>query len=577
MLSLEKAFTDEDVQRLRRPGAAASSACATDEPVALTAEPKIDGLSISLRYEERQAGAGADARRRRHRRERHRQRPHHQRHSADAAEGRRRPDRGARRDLSPQGGLPRTQPAAAGRPARSPTSTRATPPPARSARRTPRSPASRPLRFFAYAWGETARCRRRPRSGVVAAFAEWGFPVNPLMRLCAGVEEALAAYARDRDSSARALAYDIDGVVYKVDSLALQERLGFRTRSPRWAIAHKFPAEKRDDGPRGHRHPGRPHRRADAGRAAAAGHRRRRHRRQRHAAQRGLHPRLRPRRRSRCAPTGNGEPSTSASATRSRSSAPATSSRRCSTSTSRCGRRRASPSRFPKICPCPLKTPIVREETATRRRGDRAPLLAASSPARSSARSTSAISSRARAFDIEGLGEKQIEYFYEDADLPVKAPADIFTLRAARRGQPAGSSRTSRASARSRSATCSPPSTPAATIALERFINALGIRHVGETTARQLARGYGSWTAFHDAALKIADGDAAARRGDGRHRPDRRDGRRGGRPLLRRAAQSRRSSRRWSSEVTIVDAEQAATDFAGRRQDGGLHRLAGAA
>src|SRR5690606_14843799 len=74
-------------------------------------------------------------------------------------------------------------------------------------------------------------------------FRGWGFPVNPLMKVCDDVDAALAAY-RAIEKKRAALEYDIDGVVYKVNDLALQDRLGLRTRSPRWAIAHKFPAEK---------------------------------------------------------------------------------------------------------------------------------------------------------------------------------------------------------------------------------------------------------------------------------------------------------------------------------------------
>ena len=74
-------------------------------------------------------------------------------------------------------------------------------------------------------------------------FGDWGFPINPLMRAARTVEEMLALYHADRGRARRAR-YDIDGVVYKVDRLDLQERLGFRSRSPRWATAHKFPAEQ---------------------------------------------------------------------------------------------------------------------------------------------------------------------------------------------------------------------------------------------------------------------------------------------------------------------------------------------
>ena len=113
-----------------------------------------------------------------------------------------------------------------------------------------------------------------------------------------------------------------------------------------------------------------------------------------------------------------------------------------------------------------------------------------------------------RAFDIEGLGEKQIELFFEKGW--VKEPADIFTLAGAQRAR--SSSRRSRATARPRCATCSRAIEARREISLERFIYALGIRHVGETTARALARGYGTWKAFHDAsAARSPSGDEETR------------------------------------------------------------------
>ena len=103
--------------------------------------------------------------------------------------------------------------------------------------------ASRPLRFFAYTWGEMSAMPADTQSGVIAAFAKWGFTVNPLFRRCESVEELIAFYHEVEESRA-GLGYDIDGVVYKVDRLDWQNRLGFVSRSPRWAIAHKFPAEQ---------------------------------------------------------------------------------------------------------------------------------------------------------------------------------------------------------------------------------------------------------------------------------------------------------------------------------------------
>src|SRR6185503_7098499 len=99
------------------------------------------------------------------------------------------------------------------------------------------------LNFFAYAWGEASKLPAATQSGMLEAFKDWGLRVNPLTRCCSTTEESLKFY-RDLESKRVSLGYDIDGVVYKVDDLKLQERLGFVSRSPRWAIAHKFAAEQ---------------------------------------------------------------------------------------------------------------------------------------------------------------------------------------------------------------------------------------------------------------------------------------------------------------------------------------------
>jgi DNA ligase (NAD+) len=103
--------------------------------------------------------------------------------------------------------------------------------------------ASRPLRFLAHGWGEVSALPADTQGGVMAAIADWGVPVSPLLVRVDGAEGALAHYAMIQRQRAE-LPYDIDGVVYKVDRLDWQERLGFVTKSPRWAIAHKFPAEQ---------------------------------------------------------------------------------------------------------------------------------------------------------------------------------------------------------------------------------------------------------------------------------------------------------------------------------------------
>jgi DNA ligase (NAD+) len=103
--------------------------------------------------------------------------------------------------------------------------------------------ASRALNFFAYAWGAVSKLPAHTQWGMLQAFKSYGFCVNPLTERCKTVEEVLAFYRKIEENRV-SLGYDIDGVVYKIDALALQSRLGFVSRSPRWAIAHKFPAEQ---------------------------------------------------------------------------------------------------------------------------------------------------------------------------------------------------------------------------------------------------------------------------------------------------------------------------------------------
>src|SRR4051794_32701451 len=160
---------------------------------------------------------------------------------------------------------------------------------------------------------------------------------------------------------------------------------------------------------------------------------------------------------------------------------------------------------MPKRCPCPLQTPVVREAIAGGEQGARSRCTGEFACPFQRIEHLRHFVSR-RAFDIEGLGEKQIELFYEKGW--VKEPADIFTLEERDKKinlkEVEGYGETSVGnlyqSIRARRE-----------ISLERFIYALGIRHVGETTAVALARGYGSWEAFHDAALRVAKGDEETR------------------------------------------------------------------
>jgi DNA ligase (NAD+) len=156
---------------------------------------------------------------------------------------------------------------------------------------------------------------------------------------------------------------------------------------------------------------------------------------------------------------------------------------------------------FPKKCPCPLHTDVVREETAAGEEGARARCTGEFACPFQKIEHLKLFASR-RAFDIDGLGEKQIQFFFEEGW--VKEPADIFTLPARNNkikleeieGYGETSVRNLFASIEGRRR-----------ISLERFIFALGMRQVGETTALALARGYGSWQAFHDACLAVTKGD----------------------------------------------------------------------
>ena len=159
---------------------------------------------------------------------------------------------------------------------------------------------------------------------------------------------------------------------------------------------------------------------------------------------------------------------------------------------------------FPKKCPCPLHTDVVREETAAGEEGARARCTGEFACPYQKIEHLKLFASR-RAFDIDGLGEKQLQYFFDEGW--VKEPADIFTLQQRNaklkleeiEGYGETSVRNLFAAIEGRR-----------NIALERFIYALGMRQVGETTALALARGYGSWEAFHDACLKVARGDEEA-------------------------------------------------------------------
>jgi len=165
--------------------------------------------------------------------------------------------------------------------------------------------------------------------------------------------------------------------------------------------------------------------------------------------------------------------------------------------------RDAEPYHFPKKCPCPLHTDVVREATATGEEGSRARCTGEFACPYQRIEHLKLFVSR-RAFDIEGFGEKQIEFFFEQGW--VKEPADIFRLPGRKDVKLEEVEGYGETSVRNLFAAIE----AGREISLERFVYSLGIRHVGETTAVALARGYGSWEAFHDACLKVAKGDEEA-------------------------------------------------------------------
>lgn len=242
MLSLDNAFSDEDVSdfvaRVKR-----FLSLAEDAPLAFTAEPKIDGLSAALRYENGRLVSGATR--------------------GDGQVG-----EDVTANLSTLDTVPK-QLSGTGWPevleirgevyidhADFDVMNAAQLKAGKSEYKNPRNAAagslrqidvsvtaSRPLKLFAYTWGEVSAPFAETQMEAVAKMADWGFSVNPQMRRHDGPKEMVAHYT-DILTARAGLGYDIDGVVYKVDDLALQTRLGFVSRAPRWAIAHKFPAEK---------------------------------------------------------------------------------------------------------------------------------------------------------------------------------------------------------------------------------------------------------------------------------------------------------------------------------------------
>ncbi|MEZ5773265.1 MAG: NAD-dependent DNA ligase LigA [Hyphomicrobiaceae bacterium] len=483
MLSLGNAFAEEDVvdflDRVRR-----FLGLAEDAEVEVTAEPKIDGLSISIRYEKGRLVEAATR--------------------GDGAEG-----ENVTANVLTIGEIP-AQVTAGDFPdpfeirgeiymgradflklnaAQDEEGAKLFANPRNAAAGSLRQldsaiTAKRPLRFFAYAWGDVASLPAATQKGVVEAFARWGFPTNPLMRLCRSADE-LVAYHREVGEERAGLDYDIDGVVYKVNRLDLQERLGFVSRSPRWAIAHKFPAEQATtlieaiD--------------IQVGRTGA------------------LTPV------ARLAPVNVGGVVVTNATLHNEDEIARKDIRVGDTVTiQRAGdvipqvlgivaSKRpadAEPYQFPNRCPA-CGSHAVRETNERTGRQDvvRRCTGGLVCPAQAVERLKHFVSRNA--LDIEGLGEKQIDEFH--AEGRIRTPADIFRLQERDgRGFPPlvekegyGARKVEKLFA---------AIDQRRTVPLARFIFALGIRHIGETTGRDLAKGFGTWEAVRAAIGRAVAG-----------------------------------------------------------------------
>ncbi|MEO6947479.1 MAG: NAD-dependent DNA ligase LigA [Nitrobacter sp.] len=340
--------------------------------------------------------------------------------------------------------------------------------------------ASRPLKFFAYTWGEMTERPADTQHGMLKWMEKVGFTVNPLVTLCKSVDDVLKFYRKIGEQRA-SLAYDIDGVVYKVDRLDWQDRLGFVSRAPRWAIAHKFAAEQATTVLNGID--------IQVGRTGA------------------LTPvaRLEP-------VTVGGVVVQNATLHNADEIARKDVREGDTVVIQRAGDvipqvvsvvidkrpKNAKPYKFPDKCPV-CGSHVVSEEGEVVRRCTGALIC----PAQAVERLKHFVSRLA--FDIDGLGDKQIQEFYDEG--LIMHPVDIFTLqkrdaRAAKKlrdregyGETSVHNLFAAIDARRK-------------IELNRLIFALGIRHVGEGNAKLLARHYGSFDAFREAMAEAAAGQA---------------------------------------------------------------------
>ena len=479
MLSLGNAFDDEDVtdfvERVRK-----FLKFDALDPLSLTAEPKIDGLSISIRYEKGSLvqaatrGDGAEGENVTANVKTIKEIPH-------TLKGQDVPDvidvRGeiylSHADFAR---MNEVQAAAGGKIFANPRNAAAG-----SLRQLDVSiTAKRPLRFFAYAWGEASDLPGKTQADIVTAYKRWGLPINPLMQTCASAAEWLDYY-RDMQQRRAGLGYDIDGVVYKVNRLDYQERLGFVSRSPRWAIAHKFPAEQATTIVRDIE--------IQVGRTGAL------------------------------TPVAKLEPVTVggvvvSNATLHNEDEIARKDIRVGDTVvvQRAGdvipqvvlvvleKRPKNARPFTVLEICPVCGSHAVRETDEKGVADvvRRCTGGLICPAQAKERLKHFVSRNA--LDIEGLGDEKIEFFFDTGR--IKTPADIFTLakRDAASTEPLADIKGfGKKSVEKLFASID----ARRKVPLDRLIFGLGIRHVGETTAKDLAKAYGSWAPFR-AAIEVA-------------------------------------------------------------------------
>jgi DNA ligase (NAD+) len=369
----------------------------------------------------------------------------------------------------------------------------------------PKVTATRKLRFFAYAWGEISDMPATTQFGMVEAFRDWGFPVNPLMKRLSSVEEILAHY-HEIGLKRPDLDYDIDGVVYKVDDLALQERLGFRSRSPRWATAHKFPAEQAFTTVEAID--------IQVGRTGA----------------------LTPVARLKAVTVGGVSVTNATLHNEDYIKGIGNSGDRIrpedhdirvgdTVIVQRAGdvipqvldvvmEKRPADAvayEFPKKCPV-CGSHAVRERNEKTGRLDSVTRCTGGFTCSAQAIEHLKHFVSRNAYDIEGLGSKQIDFFFETEDpaLQIRTAPDIFTLKRRQDASTLTKLENIEGFGKVSVKKLFDAIDGRREIALNRFIFALGIRHVGETTAKLLARAYGSYDTF-EAAMKAAasySGDA---------------------------------------------------------------------